>query len=85
LSNWIDNAISEHEIMFLAGQASFATTHEFYLAVADDLMDRARRAASHTMNKICCKSVADRVRVVSRVDRDCRKWLYSNDLRLKRP
>ena len=85
LSNWLANAMSEHEVMLLAGHASFATTHEFYLAVADDLMDRARRVASHTMNKICCKSVADGVQVVSRVDRDCRKLLYSNDLRLKRP
>ena len=68
LSNWLANGMSEHEVMLLAGHASFATTHEFYLAVADDLMDRARRVASHTMNKICCKSVADGVRVVSRVD-----------------
>ena len=36
LSNWLANAMSEHEVMLLAGHASFATTHEFYLAVADD-------------------------------------------------
>jgi hypothetical protein len=77
--------MSEHEVMLLAGHASFATTHEFYLAVADDLMDRARRAASHTMNKICCKSVANDDLVISRVDKECRKLLHSYDLKLKRP
>ena len=32
--------------MVLAGHSSFATTHEFYLAVADDLADRARVATA---------------------------------------
>lgn len=58
LSNWFANGMSEYDVMTLAGHASFATTHEFYLAVADDLMDRARQAASQAMSKICCKSVA---------------------------
>jgi hypothetical protein len=31
--------------MRLAGHSSFETTHKFYLAVADDLVDRARVAA----------------------------------------
>lgn len=44
LSNWLANGMSEYEVMLLAGHASFATTHEFYLAVADDLMDRARHS-----------------------------------------
>ena len=58
LSDWFANGMSENNVMTLAGHASFATTHEFYLAVADDLMDRARQAASQAMSKICCKSVA---------------------------
>ena len=44
LSNWFANGMSEHDVMTLAGHSSFATTHQFYLAVADDLVDRARLA-----------------------------------------
>ena len=50
--------MSEHDVMILAGHSSFATTHEFYLAVADDLVDRARVAAGQVLNpdllRICC-------------------------------
>jgi hypothetical protein len=38
--------MSEYDAMILAGQSSFATTHRFYLAVADDLACRARVASS---------------------------------------
>jgi len=31
--------------MNLAGHVDFKTTHKFYLAVADDLKDRARKAS----------------------------------------
>ena len=44
ISMWFANGMSEHDVMVLAGHSSFATTHEFYLAVADDLVDRARVA-----------------------------------------
>jgi integrase len=44
LSNWFANGMSEHDVMTLAGHSSFATTHQFYLAVSDDLVDRARLA-----------------------------------------
>ena len=46
LSNWFASGMSENDIMTLAGHSSFSTTHEFYLAVADDLIDRARKAAT---------------------------------------
>jgi integrase len=46
ITNWFANGLSEYEVMKLAGHASFETTHQFYLAVADDLVDRARAAAS---------------------------------------
>jgi len=46
LTNWFANGMSEFEVMKLAGHADFKTTHQFYLAVADDLIDRARVAAS---------------------------------------
>jgi integrase len=46
LTNWFANGMSEHDVMTLAGHASFETTHKFYLAVAGDLVDRARAAAA---------------------------------------
>lgn len=33
--------LSEFEVMTLAGHAMFETTHRFYLAVAQDILDRA--------------------------------------------
>jgi len=43
--------MSEHDVMVLAGHASFATTHKFYLAVADDLVYRARVATAQGMRQ----------------------------------
>ena len=43
--------MSEHDVMILAGHSSFATTHEFYLAVADDLVDRARVATAQGLRQ----------------------------------
>lgn len=48
ITNWFANGMSEHDVMVLAGHSNFATTHEFYLAVADDLVDRARRAVAQS-------------------------------------
>ncbi len=57
LTNWFANGMSEHDVMTLAGHASFETTHRFYLAVADDLVDRARAAADaglgRKLRRIC--------------------------------
>jgi len=39
------------EDMYLAGHSSFATTHNFYLAVADDLVERAREAAPQALGR----------------------------------
>ncbi len=52
--------MSEHDVMTLTGHAKFETTHKFYLAVADDLVDRARQASAKTAGKnllqICCST-----------------------------
>ena len=48
---WFANGMSEHDVMVLAGHASFATTHEFYLAVADDLIHRARAATAQGLRQ----------------------------------
>jgi len=43
--------MSEHDVMVLAGHSSFATTHEFYLAVADDLVDSAKTATAQGLRQ----------------------------------
>jgi hypothetical protein len=43
--------MSEHDVMVLAGHASFATTHEFNLAVTDDLINRARAATEQGLRQ----------------------------------
>ncbi len=48
---WFANDMSEHDVMVLAGHSSFATTHEFYLAVADDLISRARVATTQGLRQ----------------------------------
>jgi len=52
LTNWLAQGLSEYEVMILAGHASFDTTHKFYLAVRDDIMDRARQASTQVMERI---------------------------------
>ena len=51
ISMWLANGMSEHDVMVLAGHASFATTHKFYLAVADDLVHRARVATTQGLRQ----------------------------------
>jgi integrase len=51
LSSWLANGMSEFEVMILAGHASFNTTHEFYLAIRDDILDRARQAANRAVGR----------------------------------
>ena len=51
ISMWFANGMSEYDVMVLAGHASFATNHKFYLAVADDLVDRARVATAQGLRQ----------------------------------
>jgi hypothetical protein len=48
--------LKEFEVMVLAGHSSFATTHQFYLAVSDDLVNKARQAASKSYGQILAHS-----------------------------
>jgi hypothetical protein len=48
---WFANGMSEHDVMVLAGHSSFATTHEFYLVVTDDLFHRARVATAQGLRQ----------------------------------
>jgi len=43
--------MSTYDLMLLAGHASFDTTHRFYLAVQQDLTDRARQASERAMGQ----------------------------------
>jgi integrase len=51
ITDWFRQGLSEYEVMTLAGHANFATTHRFYLAVASDLIDRARKATTHQVSQ----------------------------------
>ena len=61
LTNWLAQGLSEYEVMILAGHASFDTTHKFYLAVRDDIIDRARQASTQVMERI---SIANSLQAV---------------------
>ena len=56
--------LSEYDIMTLAGHANFETTHKFYLAIADDLIARARNAVTHEVSQeLLRKSCHHRLRI----------------------
>ena len=64
ITNWFRQGLSEHDVMTLAGHANFATTHTFYLAIADDLVSRARKAVSHQVSReLLRKSCQHRLRI----------------------
>jgi integrase len=50
ITHWFRRGLREYEVMSLAGHAKFSTTHKFYLAIADDLIDRARKATAQEFN-----------------------------------
>jgi len=60
ICNWFREGLKEFEIMRLAGHATFATTHKYYLRVRDDLIDRAREATARglcqNLLQNCCRS-----------------------------
>lgn len=43
LSRWLGK-MSEYEVMTLAGHSSFQTTHNFYLSIKKDHLEKARQA-----------------------------------------
>jgi integrase len=51
LSSWFASGLAEYDIMNLAGHADFDTTRRFYLAVREDLLQRARKASAQVMRK----------------------------------
>ena len=51
INMWFTNGMGEHDVMILAGHASLTTNHEFYLAVADELVLRARIATAQGLRQ----------------------------------
>lgn len=51
LSNWFTGGMSEHNVMNIAGHSKFETTHQFYLAVATDLVTRARQVQANVLRQ----------------------------------
>ncbi len=56
LTNWFSMGLKEYEVMRLAGHSKFETTHRFYLAVADDLVDRARQASDAAVGQVLARA-----------------------------
>ena len=85
ITMWFANGMSEYDVMTLAGHSSFSTTHKFYLAVADDLIQRAREATAQglckKMGRFGTRAFGDQ----KRVDNRYRKSLHCKDLKSKRP
>ncbi len=52
LSNWFHQGCSEYDVMTLAGHSSFQTTHEFYLSIKRDYLDRARQANNMGLGEV---------------------------------
>ncbi|MHC5119859.1 MAG: hypothetical protein ACYSOH_07560, partial [Planctomycetota bacterium] len=64
ITGWFRQGLSEYDVMTLAGHANFETTHKFYLAIADDLMARARKAVTHEVSQeLLRKSCHHRLRI----------------------
>ena len=51
ICNWFKEGMREYDVMKLAGHADFKTTHNYYLRVHDDLVDRARQATARGLCK----------------------------------
>ncbi len=52
LSNLLAKGLSKYDLMTIAGHAKFETTQQFYLAVEDDLLGRARDATTEGFGQI---------------------------------
>jgi len=85
ISMWFANGMSEYEVMRLAGHSDFSTTHKFYLAVADGLIDRARVATAQGLRQKLVRFGTPPSEGEKGIDGASRKSLYCNELELKRP
>jgi integrase len=56
LSRMLARGLSKYDLMTIAGHAKFETTQQFYLAVEDNLVSRARDAASDGFGEILART-----------------------------
>jgi hypothetical protein len=73
--------MSEYDVMTLAGHSNFATTHKFYLAVADDLVCRARGATALGLRQKMVQIGADGPFGPEEKKASSHNYLSHNDLR----
>lgn len=84
ISMWFANGMSEFEVMRLAGHSDFATTHQFYLAVADDLIDRARVATAKGLSQKLVRFGTRPLESQKTFDTEHGNSLYCKDLKQAR-
>ncbi len=77
--------LNEHDVMALVGHSSLITTHEFYLAMADDLVHRARVATAQCLRQKLVHLDTPAPVDQKMVDSIYRNSLYCNDLNLEHP
>jgi len=80
ISIWFANGMREYEVMRLAGHSDFSTTHKFYLAVADDLVDHARVATAQGLRQKLVRFGTPSFEAEKGIDSVCRKSLYCKEL-----
>ncbi len=51
ITNWFYEGLKITEVMKLAGHSKYDTTLRYYLAVKDDLVNKARKAIKHRVSK----------------------------------
>ena len=51
ITNWFYEGLEITEVMRLAGHSKYDTTLQYYLAVKDGLVDKARRAVRHKVSR----------------------------------
>ena len=51
ITNWFYAGLEINEVMRLAGHSKIETTVDYYLAVKDDLMNKARKAVKFKVNR----------------------------------
>lgn len=49
MTNWLSEGVCIEDLMLLSGHAGFGTMKRFYLAVSEDLVDRARQATRKSL------------------------------------
>ena len=72
--------------MYLAGHSDFETTHQFYLAVREDLLQRARIASAEALNgDFVAHLLRAPLGAQKELDSKCGKLLNSSELTIEAP